>query len=388
MNALITVMRKELLDLFRDRKTIAISLAFTLLAPLLILGMAKLASNRMSTQLDKPLELPVIGAERAPNLVNWLSGRNVLIKPAPANPEGEIAAQNVEVILSIPADYAEKWRAGEPAPVEIISDSSRDDARIPTERLNALLDNYSRSAGALRLLARGVSPSAGQAVLVERKDLATPESRIGQALAFLPYLLILSGFLGGAYLVIDATAGERERQSLEPLLATPAARGAIMSGKIAAACVFGMFSLVLTLLAFKGSFVVAGAMGLKLGMDWAAVGQILVVLLPIVLIGTCLLTLIAAGAKSVKEAQSYMSALMMLPIIPTVVLMVNPIKNQLWQFAVPFLSQNQLILKIVRSENVSSAEWAVYLAAGFGLGALLWWLAARRYHDEKLAVSG
>ncbi|GAB3003081.1 sodium ABC transporter permease [Arenimonas maotaiensis] len=388
MNALITVMRKELLDLFRDRKTIAISLAFTLLAPLLILGMAKLANNRMSTQLEKPLELPVIGAERAPNLINWLSGRNVLIKPAPANPEGEIAAQNVEVILSIPADYAEKWRAGEPAPVEVISDSSRDDARIPTERLNALLDNYSRSAGALRLLARGVSPSAGQAVLVERKDLATPESRIGQALAFLPYLLILSGFLGGAYLVIDATAGERERQSLEPLLATPAARGAIMSGKIAAACVFGMFSLVLTLLAFKGSFVVAGAMGLKLGMGWAAVGQILVVLLPIVLIGTCLLTLIAAGAKSVKEAQSYMSALMMLPIIPTVVLMVNPIKNQLWQFAVPFLSQNQLILKIVRSESVSSAEWAVYLAAGFGLGAVLWWLAARRYHDEKLAVSG
>ncbi len=388
MNALITVMRKELLDLFRDRKTIAISLAFTLLAPLLILGMAKLASNRMSTQLEKPLELPVIGAERAPNLVNWLSGRNVLVKPAPANPEGEIAAQNVEVILSIPADYAEKWRAGEPAPVEVISDSSRDDARIPTERLNALLDNYSRSAGALRLLARGVSPSAGQALLVERKDLATPESRIGQALAFLPYLLILSGFLGGAYLVIDATAGERERQSLEPLLATPAARGAIMSGKIAAACVFGMFSLVLTLLAFKGSFVIAAAMGLKLSMGWAAVGQILVVLLPIVLIGTCLLTLIAAGAKSVKEAQSYMSALMMLPIIPTVVLMVNPIKNQLWQFAVPFLSQNQLILKIVRSESISGDEWAVYLAAGFGLGALLWWLAARRYHDEKLAVSG
>lgn len=388
MNALITVMRKELLDLFRDRKTIAISLAFTLLAPLLILGMAKLASNRMSTQLEKPLELPVIGAERAPNLVNWLSGRNVLVKPAPANPEGEIAAQNVEVILSIPADYAEKWRAGEPAPVEVISDSSRDDARIPTERLNALLDNYSRSAGALRLLARGVSPSAGQALLVERKDLATPESRIGQALAFLPYLLILSGFLGGAYLVIDATAGERERQSLEPLLATPAARGAIMSGKIAAACVFGMFSLVLTLLAFKGSFVIAGAMGLKLSIGWAAVGQILVVLLPIVLIGTCLLTLIAAGAKSVKEAQSYMSALMMLPIIPTVVLMVNPIKNQLWQFAVPFLSQNQLILKIVRSESISGDEWAVYLAAGFGLGALLWWLAARRYHDEKLAVSG
>jgi sodium transport system permease protein len=78
------------------------------------------------------------------------------------------------------------------------------------------------------------------------------------ALAFLPYLLILSAFLGGAYLVIDVTAGERERQSLEPLLATPSSREAIMSGKIAAACAFGMLSLLLILLSFKLSFQFAG----------------------------------------------------------------------------------------------------------------------------------
>ena len=388
MNAMIAVMKKELLDLFRDRKTVAISLLMgPLLFPALILGLGKLASNRVSTQLEKPLELPVIGAEHAPNLVHWLSGRNIVIQPAPANPEGEIAAQNVEVILVIPKDYPEKWRSSEPAPVEIWHDSSRDDARIPVERVSNLLENYGRSTGALRLLSRGVSPSATQAVVVERKDLATPESRIGQALAFLPYLLILSGFLGGAYLVIDATAGERERQSLEPLLATPAARGMIMSGKILAACAFGMLTLLLTLLSFKAAFMLAPSLGIKLSLSWLQIAQMLLVLVPIVLIGTGLLTVIAAGAKSVKEAQSYMSILMMLPILPTVILMVNPMKNALWQFAVPFLAQNQLILKIVRSENISGTEWTVYLAAGFGLGALLWWLAARRYHDEKLAVS-
>ncbi len=64
-----------------------------------------------------------------------------------------------------------------------------------------------------------------------------------------------------------------------------------------------------------------------------------------VLIGTTLLTLIAASVKSVKEAQSYMSVLMLLPMMPTIMLMVNPIKNQLWQFAVPFLAQNQMILQ-------------------------------------------
>ena len=62
-------------------------------------------------------------------------------------------------------------------------------------------------------------------------------------------------------------------------------------------------------------------------------------------------------------------------------------KNALWQFAAPVLAQNQMILKIVRSETIGANEWAVYLACGFGLGAVLWLIAARRYHNEKLAVS-
>jgi sodium transport system permease protein len=82
-----------------------------------------------------------------------------------------------------------------------------------------------------------------------------------------------------------------------------------------------------------------------------------------------------------------MQVLMLLPLIPTLVLMINPIKNQLWQFAVPFLSQNQLIMKLLRMETVSPAEWGVYLLTGFGLGAVLWAIAARLYHREKLAIS-
>jgi len=111
------------------------------------------------------------------------------------------------------------------------------------------------------------------------------------------------------------------------------------------------------------------------------------VLIPILLVGACLLTLIAASVKSVKEAQSYMSVLMMLPLLPTIILMVNPVKNQLWMFAVPFLSQNQMILKLVRGETIGKVEWAVYLLAGFGLAAVLWAIAARLYHREKLAIS-
>jgi sodium transport system permease protein len=106
-----------------------------------------------------------------------------------------------------------------------------------------------------------------------------------------------------------------------------------------------------------------------------------------VLIGTTLLTLISASVKSVKEAQSYMSLLILLPMIPPMVLMVNPVKNQLWQMAVPFLAQNQMILRVVRSEAITALDWAVYMGTSLALGLVLWMIAARLYHKERLAIS-
>lgn len=388
MSALFTVFKKELTDMFRDRRTVMISLIIgTLLGPVLMFGMIKLMANRVSTQMEKPLILPVLGADNAPNLVSWLRGQNIVIKPAPKDIDAAIANQSEDVVLSISPDFGKQWRKSLPAVVELIHDSTRQDASIPVKRIENLLENYGRTTGSLRLLARGVSPTVTQAIQIGHRDLATPQSRAGQLLSFLPYLLILTAFLGGAYLIIDVTAGERERQSLEPLLATPASRTAIMSGKILAACAFGLLSLIISLIAFKICFLFSTGLGVKVELLISTILLLLVVLIPILLIGACLLTLIAASVKSVKEAQSYMSVLMMLPLLPTIILMVNPVKNQLWMFAVPFLSQNQMILKLVRGESISQQEWGVYLLAGFAMASILWVMAARLYHREKLAIS-
>jgi sodium transport system permease protein len=387
MKALTTVWLKELTDIVRDRRTLAIALLTgPLMIPVLILGMGKLISNRISTQLEKPLHVPVVGATNAPNLVAWLKGQNIVIEPAPADPDAAIRSQQEDVILRIDGKFGEQWRGSIPAVVEILHDSSRQDAQIPVERMQSLLDTYGQGVGALRLVARGIAPTTAQPLRVSDRDLATPEARKGAVLAFLPYMLILFSFLGGANLVLDATAGERERQSLEPLLATPARRTVIMSGKILAACTMAVISITLTLAAFKLSFQFQ-QFGMKVDVTLLSTLRILAVLLPIILIGTCLLTLIAAGAKSVKEAQGYLQILVLLPMIPTVLLMVNPVKNQLWMLTVPFLAQNQMILRIVRGEAISAQEWAVYFAAGFAVGLVLWILAARRYYQERLAIS-
>ncbi|MGO1891920.1 MAG: ABC transporter permease [Luteimonas sp.] len=388
MKTVWTVARKELVDLFRDRRTMLISLLMgPVLVPLLVLGMGAMLESRMRTQFESTLQLPVVGAEHAPSLVAFLKGRNIDPQPAPEDPDAMIREQQADVILRIDPEFGERWRSSRPARVELIYDSSRQDSQIPVSRLQMVLTEYSGTVGALRGISRGVSPESQSAVQVARRDVATPESRQGRMLMFLPYFLVFFSFLGGAHLAMDSTAGERERQSLEPLLATPAARAAIMSGKILGACLFGVLSLLLMLAAFKLSLNVApGAMQL-INMSVPMMAMLLLVLLPMVMIGTTLLTLISATVKSMKEAQGYMSVLMLLPMVPTLLLWVNPVRDELWQFAVPFLAQNQMIMKLVRGDMIGGAEWAVYVGAGLGTALLLWIVASRLYLSEKLAVS-
>ncbi|MBO9880766.1 ABC transporter permease [Xanthomonas sp. D-109] len=389
LRTVFTVMRKELRDLSRDRRTLALALLLgPLLYPALILGMGALAESRVRTQIDKPLDIPVIGRERAPNLVAFLAAQGLNAVAPPKDLAGAIRSQDVDLALKIDEDYANAWHEGRPALVEIIKDSTRRDADIPTQRVQAALSMYGQQVGALRLLARGIDSQVSRPLDVALQDLATPEAKRGALLAMLlPVLLTITSFIGGAYLILDATAGERERQSLEPLLATPASRSAIVSGKIAAACVVGLVSLLLTLLAFKLSAQVASGIGRQLNVSFVAMLQMLFVLLPMLFIGTSLLTYLAAAAKSMKEAQSHMTWLMLLPMLPGYALMVYPLKTTLWQFAVPFLAQNQMLMKIIRRETIDPQIWAVYLLTGFGLAAVLWLAAVRRYRQEQLAIS-
>ena len=392
MALMFTVMRKELRDFARDRRTFLLTLLLMpLLYPLLMLGMGKLVELRKDTQLDKVLEVPVVGAEHAPTLVAWLDSHAIRAKPAPSTTELDalVRSQREDVGIIITAAFADDWRAGKPAKIELVMDTTRRDAEVPSARITAALNAYGQTVGGLRLLARGINPAVAQPVSVATRDLATPEAKQGVLLSvILPLILALLAFIGGSHLAMDTTAGERERQSLEPLLATPASRGSIVSGKMLAACAMGIATLLLTLLSFKLSANLASGMARMMDVSFPAIGKMLVILLPLVLIGTALLTLLAASSKSMKEAQSHMVWLMMLPMIPGYALMAYPLKDTtLWQYAVPFLSQNQLLVKVSRGETPSATQWAVYLGASLVLAAVLWLAAVWRYRQERLAIS-
>ena len=389
-STLVTVAAKEWRDFARDRRTFFLSLLVApLLYPVIFLGIGKLTQMRAETQLEKTLSVPVVGMERAPNLMKFLASYGIDAKPAPADIEARVRAQQEDLALAVDADFADDWHAGKPAKIDIITDTTRRNGDVKVARVNKVLESYGSGVGALRLLVRGINPAIATPVQVGTRDMATPEAKNSQFMSILlPMILTIFAFIGGAHLAMDTTAGERERQSLEPLLATPASRAALVGGKMLAAALLGMISMLLILVAFKLTATLASGMAKQMDVSFLAMGKLLLTLVPLVLIGTALITALAAGAKSMKEAQSHIMWLMMLPMLPAYGLMAYPLKDTAaWQYAVPFLAQNQLIQKITRGEAASIEQWGVYLASSLALAALLWALAVWRYRQEKLAIS-
>ncbi len=390
MNAAITVFLKEVTENLRDRKTLVNALVMgPLLGPILFAAMMGFIITKQIKSAEKPLEVPVVGAEHAPNLVGWLQRQGVVVLPAPAEAEAAVRDRTSRAVLIIPSAYASHWRKGETAQVEVLFDSSDQDSRAPVSRLNGLLESYGRQHSALRLTVRGLHASLLQPVVVSERDLASTQQRAGQLLSFLPYLLVLGAFLGGMYLAIDTTAGERERQSLEPLLVNPATRAQIVLGKLGATFSFAMASMMLSLIAFAIAFqyIPLDKLGMKVDFGLPLILRAGLLMVPLVMVFAALQTIVAAYAKSYREAQTYLSLLMLLPMLPSIILMINPMKGELWMSAVPLLSQNVLIMALARGETVSLASFAMSFGATLALALGLVWVAVRIYHRESLAVS-
>ena len=390
MSAAITVFLKEVTENLRDRKTVVNALVMgPLLGPLFFALMMSFVITKQLDSAEKPLKVPVVGAEHAPNLVGWLQRQGVEVQPAPDDAERTLRDRDAAAVLVIPADYGTRWNAGETAQVKVLLDSSNQDGRAPVARLDGLLEAYARQQSALRLSVRGVHPAVLSPVVVARRDIASQQQRAGQLLGFLPYLLILGAFLGGMYLAIDTTAGERERQSLEPLLANPASRAEIVLGKLGATFGFAMVSMMLSLVVFAIAFryMPLDRLGMKVEFGASLVLRAGLLMVPLALAFAALQTVVAAYAKSYREAQTYLSLLMLLPMIPSVLLMVSPMQGETWMSATPLLSQNVLIMALAKGEAVAMADFALSFGCTLALAIALVWVAVRIYHREQLAVS-
>jgi sodium transport system permease protein len=390
MKSILTVFWKEVRENLRDRRTIVNTLLTgPLFAPLVFVLIINTAVTREIEKADKPLPLPVIGAQYAPNLIDALKQRGVEIKPAPENPERAVSDSDADVVLRIPENFAKAWKKGEPAQVELIYDQSQRDAQGAVGRLRGLIENYGQRTGALRLIARGISPDVIRPLAVAERDQSTAQSRSGTMFGMLPYFFILGVFVGGMALAIDTTAGERERQSLEPLLVNPVGRGQILLGKLGATCAFALTTLVISIVAFSiaGQFLPTEKLGMSLQLGPRFAALTLFVMLPLVFVLATLQTLAAAFAKSFREAQTYLSLLMFVPVIPTLLLSVFPLKTQSWMYAVPLMGQQVAITRLLRGDAITPTQLGLCFACSAIAALIVYLITAWIYRSERLAIS-
>ena len=283
-------------------------------------------------------------------------------------------------------DFGAHFRSGEPAALTLVVDRSNTAAAKDIQRVQVLLLSWSQRLGALRLFARGVDPGVAQPMTISELDVATPAQRAAQLLTMIPLFLMMAAFVGGMNLVIDVTAGERERGSLEPLLLTSASRLSIVLGKWAAAVVASIAIVALCLAGFAVALLVAplDSLGVPFRLTWGRIGAMFAILTPLTFVGAALQMLVATFAHSFKEAQTYLSLFNLAPTLPAVIVLLNPFDSALWMSAVPVLSQQMLVLDVVKLTPLAPASMALTWLTSVAYSAVALLVVERLFHKESI----
>ena len=390
MGTIIIVFLKEVLDNIRDRRTLASALLMgPIFGPVLFSFVINLSIERSLEDAEKTLELPVIGEQHAPHVIDFLRSRNI---DAVAGPEDLAAAMDAvkageqEVVLVIPEAFGEQLASMTPALLQIVSDQADRDADRDARRVRGAIREYGQLIAGLRVVARGVNPQSLQAISIDEVDVSTPSGRSAILLGMMSYFFIFAALMGGMYLAIHTTSGERERGSLEPLLSLPVTRSQLIFGKIAATCLFMTLSMALSLSAFYFvlDFMPLEQLGMTPNFTPRVVISALLIFLPFILLGGALMTLVASFTKSYREAQTWLSVVLLAPTMPILIVSILMLRPSTQFMFVPSLSQHLLLVDMVKNEPLDPVHVAISVVSTLAIGILLTWACARLYRREGL----
>ena len=390
MKTIRTVFVKEVTDNFRDRRTLISALLMgPLFGPILFAFVINLSVKQSLSDESEPLDLPVIGSEHAPNLIVFLESNNINIVDGPVTRDDAIAGVSNgehDVVVVIPESFGSNLADMIPATVEVITDQANRQAERETRRATRALRAYGQEIAVMRLTLRGVSPLVMRPLNVDEVDVSTPSGRSAILLGMLSYFFIFALLTGGMNLAIDATAGERERGSLEPLLCLPVKRDHLIFGKILAACLFMALSLSLSLICFHFTlkFMPLQELGMTPNFGPLVVLTAFLLLVPFALVGASLMTLVASFTKSFKEAQTWVSVVLIAPTMPILVVSILMVRPSTALMFIPSLSQHLLLVGLIKNEPLNMLHVAVSVGGALVIGGVLTWICARLYRREGL----
>jgi len=383
------VFSKEVMDNARDRRSLLIALVYPLLGPLL-LGLMLSAVGRVTADNgDLKQTLYVQGMGNGTLLVDWLNKKGIEVVEAPVDVKAAVRNGELDVAIVIPPGFDELATADKTAPVSIVINSSRLSGVVSVNRVVSLLGTFNTEVWGQRIAARGIQYRRLQPLEITNINV-TSGAHIGEILLFMvPPLFVFNLFMGGAYLAIDSTSGERERGSLEPLLINPIERGALVAGKFLAALFYTGVAIIVQLLAFKVAFHIgSGDAGFAQSLSFTNMLIVLILTLPLMMAAVSLQFIIATVTRSFKEAQTYLGLLPLLPALPGMVLIFATVHIKAWMMIIPAYSQTLLFGRILRGEALNLADVALSMTSTLAVAVTLFAVTVRLYQREELIFGG
>ncbi|MDQ2819072.1 MAG: ABC transporter permease [Pseudomonadota bacterium] len=383
---------KEFRETLRDKRTLGLLAFASLMYPVLLGYFLNQQIDRATRPEREGIALTVIGADKAPTLMAQLKQKNVTVTALPPTSDDAIEMllrnRNTVAVLRLSDNFTVDYAAMRPAKIELWFNSASDtDAR--RRDIDEILQNYSSNIAGARLLAHGVSPATMAPIRLQRYDTGSNAARSAGLIGSILGFLFFPAFVCCLSAAVDSTAGERERRSLEVLMSQPAHAWELIVGKWLAA---GALSVIGMTLALMLAHAILSWLPLEeIGMSWRVTSTDLALVwlasLPLSLFAAALQIAIAMNAKSFKEAQSTLSFISLVPMVPGIAVSMLELKTATWMYLVPMLSNQTLLREIAKGESIGSLPFVLTFASSAiaALAAVLF--AAWRMKSERYVLA-
>jgi sodium transport system permease protein len=376
------IVRKELREALRDRRSLMSGLFYGVWGPM-VMGAALVGLAGQHADLGD-VTIAARGPEQAPSLVAYLETRRIHVQNEAAVSEEDVRSHRRPLVLVVDDGYSGQFAESRPATVALLHDSTWPESARLTSHVRGALSDYARSVGDTRLVLRGVAPAAIAGIRIVGRDFSTAAGRAGRMLATMPIFVLLAAFIGGMSVTADVTAGERG--TLESLLLHPVGRFDITGGKWLA---ISGIALLTVAVALAVSFAVLQhprlqALDIPIGLTGADALMMFAILAPLAVAASAVQLFMAMQAQTFKEAQTKLSMLIFLPMIPGFLFAFGTLQPAPWMAYAPMLGQHMLITAVVRGDIVPVPATIVLSAITLAAGVAAWFAAARQLQRESI----
>ena len=394
------VAHREVLATLRDHRAVLANLLIPLVVlPLVMLGLPLLLGGLFGREAAQGTTVGAQGLEHLPPTFIQTLKRNNIKLIAVKDAEQAVRTGEVKGAFRVPQDFTVNLRTGT-APLVLYRKSGGLRDELISEKLTGAVETFAKSLVRRRVEQAGLEPRLLTPVRLETRDASTPAERASGSLGWLiPFFVMIWTLTGGQMVAIDATAGEKERGTLEALLVSPVRRSEVVVGKFLATLMFGLSAASVALVGFLGSgwlLSVAfggrpgGAGGLAQGLGGslrvrpAELFALLVSALLLAALVAALLIAITLFARSFKEAQSYVAPLALILVLPVVSLQFSDFfGSSPLVYALPAFGTLLLMNDTVKGAfdpQLAVLAWGSSLA----LAALLLWFALQSFRREDV----